>query len=276
MRSIPRLELFSAYFDSKKNFQISFYEVVAGSLKLPSTWIGPRYIKEVIIQENYKIVYIKGCKLPLYWPLSLPNFDLTKVVTESFYPSDWHFYETPETTVQSGDVVFDCGAAEGIFSLRVHDRAKKLVAFEPLPVFTESLEKTFSTCPHVTVVSSALSDKEGHAFLEGGSLYGNITDKKTATPIQVTTIDKWASSNDCRVDFIKGDLEGAELAVLRGAQDTIRRFRPKIAFTVYHPGNDWNQMVSFIQSLVPEYKFCLKGISYNKNVARPVMMHLWC
>jgi FkbM family methyltransferase len=240
--------------------------------------IGPTFIEQIEEDGEYLSVKIRSVSSRLFWPKSLSLFDLYKVVTECFYEDDSHFYEVPETRVAPNDVVLDCGASEGIFSLRVVERAQYIAAFEPLPLFIESMQRTFAQ--HVSKVSIqpyALSDIEGNAFLSGNSLYGTVVNEtvKDNIPIQLTTIDKWAERSGLRVDFIKGDLESYEYSVLRGGAETIRRYKPKIALTVYHPGNNWRELVNFCRNLVPEYAYRVKGLSYNQKYARPVMLHLW-
>jgi len=251
--------------------------LINGVVKLPCTRIGPRFIESITASEDaeFLLIKIKSIEMPLYWPYVLPLFDLYKVVTESFYSLDWHFYEVPETQVEAGDTVLDCGAAEGIFSLRVQAKAESVVAFEPLPIFGKSLHKTFANCSNVTVVSCALGDTEGEAYLKGGSLYGSVTSEKSGSPIYITTVDRWADTTGRSVQYIKGDLEGFELNVLKGAAETIQRYKPKIALTVYHPGNDWQEILAYLQRLVPDYQYRIKGISYNEAYPRPIMLHCW-
>lgn len=272
-----RFDLINAYGFSGRNFLFSMRDLVRGILKEPCTRLGPRFIECIDETDNaqYLRVKIRSVSTPLYWPRVLPLFDLYKVVTECFYEADWHFYEVPETRVAPGDVVLDCGAAEGIFSLRVMERAGHIVAFEPQPIFVASLQRTFGDSSKVVVVPEALGSADGDAFLHGGSLYGTVTHEPGSIPIRITTIDNWVEREGCRVDFIKGDLESFEFDVLQGAQNTIKQYAPKIALTVYHPGNDWAQILEFLRSLVPEYAYRLKGLSYNGKVARPVMLHCW-
>ena len=270
-----RLQLLRAYLSRERDFPLALTDLLGGMVKPPCTTIGPRYVKSIGEDGDYYVVKIRDLAAPLYWPRSLPLFDLYKVVTESFYPADWHFYEVPETQVAPGDGVLDCGAAEGIFALRVLERAGRIAVFEPLPLFGASLRRQFAAYPKVSVVSSALGSAPGTAFLDGGSLYGVISEQSGGIEVPITTIDSWAEQNDFKVDFIKGDLEAFEFAVLRGAAETIRRYQPKIAFTVYHPGNNWREMLDFVRSLVPGYRYRVKGLSYNAAQARPVMLHLW-
>ena len=121
---------------------------------------------------------------------------------------------------------------------------------------------------------AALGSVEGDAFLSGNSLYGLIRDE--GTPISITTVDAWAGTVNTRVDFIKGDLESHEFEVLKGARVTIEKYRPKIAFTVYHPGNNWREMLAFLRGLVPQYQFRVKVIfRHHDRHPRPVMLHAW-
>lgn len=270
-----RTNLLKAYFAGERTFSIGFRETLAkGVFKLPCTAIGPRYVSRLEDGDEYQQVYFRGIRSPLFWPKRLGIFDLYKAAADCLYEDDWHHYEVPETTVQTGDVVLDCGAAEGVFALSVLERARHVAIFEPSPDFAESLQRTFGGAPNATIVPAALGSFEGKAFLAGNSLYGAVS-MDGGMPITITTIDAWANRTNMPVNFIKGDLESHEFEVLKGARATIRAYKPRIAFTVYHPGNNWREMAAFLSDLVPEYKFRIKGISYNAGYPRPVMLHVW-
>jgi FkbM family methyltransferase len=236
--------------------------------------IGPRYVSRIEEAGEFQQVYLRGIERPLYWPRKLGSFDLYKAATDCLHEEDWHYYEILETSVRQGDVVLDCGAAEGIFALSVLDRAGKVVIFEPSPDFADSLQRTFGNAPNAIVVSAGLGSSEGKAFLAGNSLYGFVS-MDQGMPIRMTTVDAWAASAGTHVDFIKGDLESHEFEVLKGARMIIQRDKPKIALTVYHPGNNWKEMLTFLRGLVPKYQFRIKGLSYNAGYPRPVMLHAW-
>ena len=159
------------------------------------TRLGRRFVSGISEDNDHLVVHIRSVKSPLYWPKEYPLFDLYKVITEAFCEDDWHFYEVPETRVEPGDVVLDCGAAEGIFALRVQDRAARIVAFEPLPRFVASMRRTFAGDPNVSVVPQALGAAEGTAVLAGDSLYGCVVDQGQGTPIRITTIDRSAQES---------------------------------------------------------------------------------
>ena len=60
------------------------------------------------------------------------------------------------------------------------------------------------------------------------------------------------------VSFIKMDIEGAERAALRGAEQLIRRCRPDLAICVYHSISDLFEIPLYIHSIVPEYRLYLR------------------
>ena len=95
--------------------------------------------------------------------------------------------------------------------------------------------------------------------------------------IQIVALDEWAAEHGLpRVDYIKADIEGSELDMLRGAAGLIREHRPRIAITTYHGANDWRQMLALCRELVPGYQYRTKGMSVDGTGAcRPVMLHLW-
>jgi FkbM family methyltransferase len=273
-----RLNLILSYVLQKSDFAFSPLDLIKGMVKLPCTIISPRIITNIVEKDAYLVLHLSGAPGPLYWPKEVPLYHLYMIITECFYQRDWHYYEVPETEIFPGDVVLDCGAAEGLFSLRATEKASRLVLFEPAPAFVSSLSMTFANVPNVTVVPMALGNVPGRAYMTFDSIVSKVSgDHDTVgTMVEMTTIDEWVTDHNIRVDFIKGDLEGYEMKVLRGGAETIKNYKPKIAFTTYHPGNDWKEMVAFCRSLSPHYRYCLKGFScLERGVNRPVMIHLW-
>ena len=91
----------------------------------------------------------------------------------------------------------------------------------------------------------------------GGS--GNSWNAKGADVSQVTTIDAYARENNLpSVDFIKLDVEGAELDVLQGATSTIARFKPILAISAYHKVDDFWVLMNFVKSIRPDYEFAMR------------------
>lgn len=89
--------------------------------------------------------------------------------------------------------------------------------------------------------------------------------------IPVISIDELLDGKP--VTFIKMDIEGAELEALKGAQETIKKYKPKLAICVYHKPLDIVEIPLFLKQLVPEYKIYLRhyNISMYETVCYAVV-----
>lgn len=73
--------------------------------------------------------------------------------------------------------------------------------------------------------------------------------------VEITTIDDEIKE---KVTYIKMDVEGMELDCLKGAEETIRRYAPKLAVCVYHNPQDLITIPRYLSSVNPNYKFYLR------------------
>lgn len=81
--------------------------------------------------------------------------------------------------------------------------------------------------------------------------------------IEVDTIDNLLHGR--RVTYITMDIEGAEHNAVLGAEQTIRRWRPKIAVCVYHRREDMFDLPLLLKSFVPEYRFFMRHYTDNQT-----------
>jgi FkbM family methyltransferase len=149
--------------------------------------------------------------------------------------------------VKDGDTVFDIGANRGDFTAlfsNVVGPAGAVHAFEPvLPTFSALSERIGGECRfrNVTLNHHAIGDTEGmfqiqvpagefgQASLRSHTLAAWAKQERQSFDCQVLTLDSYVSQNDVkRLDFIKIDVEGAELPALRGGGQTLERFHPVI------------------------------------------------
>jgi len=173
-----------------------------------------------------------------------------------------------------GDVVFDIGAYVGDttlwFSKAVGPQGK-VYAFEPEPSNFAKLKANLerNNVTNVVPLQLALSENEGEMQVASGGISSTITQAGTGISVKVTTIDKFAEANKLpRVDFIKMDVEGHELKVLNGAYETIQAFKPSMALSAYHRGDDIIQLPKFLLELNPHYRFYVRhcGSSWPETV----------
>ena len=74
-----------------------------------------------------------------------------------------------------------------------------------------------------------------------------------AEQIKIVKLDDFLK--DENVSFIKADIEGSEMSMLRGAAEIIQKKEPLLAISLYHKLTDYYEIPLFIKSLVPEYHF---------------------
>lgn len=136
--------------------------------------------------------------------------------------------------------VLDIGANVGWFSLHVANRFKNatVYAFEPIPRAFEHLNKNISLnhLTNIQALNLGLSNKKTTSEFYcdptrcGSASLTNIADVENVDVIlcDVRTIDDVVKENNIEVDFIKCDVEGAELFVFQGGLETIDKYRPAI------------------------------------------------
>lgn len=95
--------------------------------------------------------------------------------------------------------------------------------------------------------------------------------KEIIKPINeiISNTTEWESKIDEKITFVNADIEGAELDLLRTMSTKIASDRPVIAVCVYHRQEDLNVIPKYIQSIVGNYKFCLR--KYPCSVSNPMM-----
>ena len=160
------------------------------------------------------------------------------------------------------DVVFDCGANIGMFSVAAAAKGCQVYAFEPSPDQISYLGKNRDLYPNeIHIVQKAVADYNGTAqfnlcpgFNGGDSLVNEFNDGQTVD-VQVTSLDSFVEENGIeRVDFIKADLEGAETMLLRGATAILKKYQPVLSLCTYHKPTDAWLMTKIIREANPKYK----------------------
>lgn len=126
----------------------------------------------------------------------------------------------------------DVGANRGEYTYQMARLFQTVWSFEPNEVISQPIRS--ARLPNVRLVDAALSSEEGEGVLRlpivnGQALPGwasldpRIGESFQQTPVRIATLDSFALSD---VDFIKIDVEGFELNVLRGGARTIETCRP--------------------------------------------------
>ncbi|MBR3497946.1 MAG: FkbM family methyltransferase [Selenomonadaceae bacterium] len=183
--------------------------------------------------------------------------DLTgKISDYRFAPEPQYFLEG--FTPAAGDIAVDGGAYDGTTALAFAKCGAKVFAFEMDETNYKNcaarLER-FGGGYDIALENFGLSDKEGTEkyFRHEASSFKRSDGNLIANFIDLDTYV--ARKNLPRVDYIKLDIEGAELDMLRGAAKTITRCKPKMAVSAYHKLEDLWTLATYIKSLRPDYEF---------------------
>ncbi|MBC7450981.1 MAG: FkbM family methyltransferase, partial [Cytophagales bacterium] len=112
--------------------------------------------------------------------------------------------------------------------------------FEPVKHIYQTLQLNLSInhCKNVQTEQKALRESDGQLHFnvlpedfcnQGMASKYDETSSDAKVLVQQTSIDSWLLKNNIRsVDFIKMDIQGAEIELLKGAQHTIEKYKPLI------------------------------------------------
>jgi FkbM family methyltransferase len=168
------------------------------------------------------------------------NLQRTLYFTGAYEPRLMHLIQRE---LRPGDVMVDIGAHIGVHALTTALRLRTLgsgrvIAFEPAADSAAALRRAASRNRlAVEVVETALGDSDGTAELFSDTLYGpadagvrsHFGDGDRVQTVPLTSFDAWAARVGLeRVNLVKVDVEGAEIAVLRGMYASLRSLRPRL------------------------------------------------
>jgi FkbM family methyltransferase len=180
-----------------------------------------------------------------------------------------YFFERTGVRIcpELNDHVVDAGACMGetaiIFGQAVGPDGW-IYAFDPLESHLKFCRHNFeqnTALAHFTLFNKGLSntvhDSDKHST-QPTSIQPSFSILDQNNDIPTTTLDHLVSIGQIpHIDFIKMDIEGSEINALQGSVDTLRRFRPKLAISVYHVLNHYFEAILFLHSLNLGYKFYL-------------------
>jgi FkbM family methyltransferase len=157
------------------------------------------------------------------------------------------YLRTMNSLIEGVDVAIDVGGNVGQYALLFAQKAKKVYAFEPMPVMIERLE-THVALNHLQeklkIIPKALSNVNGTLELsippaDNSGVASTVIDKtgnaQTIVVESITLDDFLVAEKVARVGLIKMDIEGAELFALQGMKKTIADNKPVLIMEMNEP-----------------------------------------
>ncbi len=199
-----------------------------------------------------------------------------KIIKNGLYEKDSLAFINQILARMNQPVVLDIGANIGNHTLSFANRAGKVFAFEPVPTVFALLAQNVeqNALQNVEIANIALSNCNEQAQLfmaTDGNVGASSFDKRTeqVEPVTVTKRvgDEWVRELELeQIDLLKIDVEGHELFVLLGLEQTIRRHRPFIMM-------EWADPVSMqrlkdsniLHELLADYRIKVLGNNYDRG-----------
>ena len=174
------------------------------------------------------------------------------------------------------ETVIDAGVCNGtqffVFKKNFKN-LKKIYGFEPLydEVKNPNYDYYFQQMKEVEIVRLGLWNKEeeitfvetlnrnlGGSFVKDSENNANrkIQSDDNIIKIKTTTIDEFKQQKGItKIDYIKMDVEGAEMQALKGGEKTLIKDRPQLAISIYHSASDLVNIPLYLNSILKSYTF---------------------
>jgi FkbM family methyltransferase len=260
--------------------------------------LGPAHVRLQLEPDAYRRTVIglsagalrQACAvrlpgLPLEWQLHLYDFSGLGLPIRAVGPPlplastmcfSQYAYRDPSVAgrPRAGDVALDVGGCWGETALWLANAVGaggQVHTFEPSPSNRRLLEQNLQLNPelaaHITVWGNPVASRADETLwipdviAAGATVQERVAGSEECPMVQLrtTSIDALCRARALpRVDFIKIDVEGADLGVLEGAAETIRAYRPRIAVACYHKPDDLVRIPDFVASLDVSYRWYLQ------------------
>lgn len=169
--------------------------------------------------------------------------------------------------VTPDDVVLDCGANLGIYSIWSYlQGVKEVYSFEAnpfvLPWLKENLGLNHYPYDASHVIHAAVNKLDQTVLFspKGEILYEPpkelaIDEKEAPKQVPGISLDRWCSEHQVMPTLIRMNLAGSTLSAIDGARQVITQLKPKLVINLTGPISNLWFVPTLIKNLVPEYRF---------------------
>jgi len=193
-------------------------------------------IKKIEIQDDQVIMTSRDLGVRML--CNSKDHRLSPIEVLNFLEYEKNDSKMIDNLVDNGAIFFDIGANLGWYSINIglsHHNVQ-IHCFEPIPQTYAFLQQNLklNAVPNVVANNFGFSNFSGELdfyFYEegmGNASSANLSNRDDVHTLKckVQTLDEYISLKNTSVDFIKCDVEGAELLVFQGGLQTIARYKP--------------------------------------------------
>lgn len=200
-----------------------------------------RYVVQWDCIENMPYIMFEDKRMYYPYDYIFSEYDGKKVVTDIFAEQQQtspHRYINNNIKIENGDIIADAGVQEGNFSLRYIEKVKKVYLFECDKRWIRPLQKSFEKFKDKVVLCSGIL----------GQMHGG----------RYVNLDNIIKTE---LNFLKMDVEGAEVEALLGGRHVLSNNWVKCAICSYHKSGDEMAI-----------KDLLKSYGYKTNTSQGYMI----
>lgn len=176
------------------------------------------------------------------------------------------YLELPELAFTEQESVVDCGGFDGLSLLNcirfLKGKYDAAYLFEPESECMKNCYKNLSDFSRINYIEKGVWSESGFLKFDNDGGCIRVTDENADALnlcLPVTSLDEELMGKT--VTYIKMDIEGAEIAALTGAENIIRKQKPKLGIRIYHKKDDLWSIPKLILQYNPEYKLYIRHYS---------------
>lgn len=250
---------FEAFIDSYATGNINGLQIIAFD----------DYIEE---DDKDSVIYISALKYQQeqYEQLIKAGVSENRIVNIAKIQADyWYerqYFDLPQLNQDKfeKEVFIDGGCYDAANSKRFMEFAKNkdvyVYAFEPdeenLSFCEEKLKQVYGE--NYRLIPKGLWNEETVLKFSSGKNLASCFSQDGDIEVAVIDIDSIIGE---KVTFIKMDIEGSECEAIKGAENTIKTYKPRLAISVYHKLEDIWKIPQLILELNPNYKLYFRHYS---------------
>jgi len=227
---------FSSGIIGKSDFIQEMYEMHHAKLFDYTQHLPKTNIKKIEITDDQIIITTRDRGVRML--CGTGEFRVAPIEALNFFDYEKNDSQMIYRLIGDKDIFFDIGANVGWYSINVglSRRSAQIYCFEPIPYTYAFLQKNLqlNAVSNVMAHNFGFSNRSGefdfyfYAEHSGNASSANVSNRDDVEVLKckLRTLDEYMSQENLSVDFIKCDVEGAELMVFQGGLQTIRRYKP--------------------------------------------------
>lgn len=192
----------------------------------------------------------------LYYWIMLDEKKIS-ALQDSFYSQ---YFDLDIINCDKNEIFVDVGSYTGdtmIEYIKIFGKNsyKRIYCYEIVPANIEYIKKNIEMFKfkNIVIKEKGATDKPDKLFIKNNEC-SSITQLTDTGEIEIKTV-RIDDDIKGKITFIKMDIEGGEFSALKGLENKIKKYKPKLAISVYHNNNHLWEIPKFIHNINPDYKF---------------------